>query len=709
MKIGKILLIVAMVSATIVGCGSNASANEIETPIIAESQAMATIEAVPLAAGNNEDAAESVEFTTEYEFSPEDSDNEWGNGAATVILLDGDSAQVSGAGAGFSGGILTINQAGTYVLSGSLAGRVLIDAAEDNVVRVVLNGAEIYSANDHAIYAPSGKVVIILADGTENSVSDGAARTDNNINAAIYARNNLSITGGGSLRVEANHHHAIRSQGILAVTDGEFEITAPGNAFRGRDGVAISGGTFTLVTEGDTIESSRSNDNSRGFIIVYGGEFNIRTQNDGFQAESSLIIYDGQFNILTGGGSANAPERPPEMRGGRDFRGEMSEGFEMPEDFGEMPDMPRRQGGQGGRGEMPQRGEMPEGFEMPQRGEMPGMPPAFEPVEAEDSVSMKALKGNGIIIINGGVFIIDAEDDAINSNGDIIITGGDFTIGTGDDGIAGDGDVLISGGVINILTSYEGIEGMTVTIEGGDITVFATDDGINASDPASVGRAAPGRGNDRLAIRIKGGTIHVHSLSDGLDSNGNIYMEGGSLFVSGLSMGMEGAIEQDGVFVVSGGEVVTSGSIQNVSGESSQPVIYVSYSEPLPAGSVIEIRDTEGNMLLQYACEIAALMSHYSPPSFSFFTSPAFETGGTYGLYVNDEKRTDITLNEIITYISDDGSEFVPGGRGGPGGGMPGRGNMPGIPERGEMPDINLPEPGQMPNRGGPGGTPRGR
>jgi hypothetical protein len=566
-------------------------------------------------------------FTVAYEFTADDTGGNINRANATTIAFNGNSARISGPGADFAGKTLTIRQAGTYVLSGTLAdGQVLINAGRNDVVNLVLIGVSLHNENGPAIYAPrSGKVVLFLESGVTNTVSDGAAYAasgDDDPNAAIFVQDSLSIAGGGTLSVTGSYRHGIRAQDILAVTGGVINVNASGDAIRGRDGVAIMNGSFTLTAGGDGIQSNNSNSDAMGYVLIHGGAFDIKAKNDGIQAESSLTITGGVFRITSGGGSAAAPARANNFRGW------------------------------GGR---------------------------QAPVTTASTESMKALKAARQIYIVGGDFTIDAEDDGVHSNGSVLITAGRLSIRTGDDGIHADNAVEITGGDISIPASYEGIEGTSVTIAGGNISVTASDDGINAANgddsAAPFGRPmGRGRIDENLFVRITGGTIDILAGHDGIDSNGNLFLEGGALKVSGPSQGMEGAIDFDGSFIITGGELITAGSVININ-ESTQPVILVAYTRQLASGSAMAIRDSAGNTILEYTSRNACTISG--------FTSPAFEVGKTYTLYINGQKRVDIPINNTLMAIGDDGRVYSSGlgGRGGvggiggilPGGRMPGR------------------------------------
>jgi hypothetical protein len=257
----------------------------------------------------------------------------------------------------------------------------------------------------------------------------------------------------------------------------------------------------------------------------------------------------------------------------------------------------------------------------------------------------------GYVIINGGTFTINAGDDGIQAETAVTINKGSLTITAKDDGITAKGPVLITGGTVRITNSYEGIEGLNVTITGGDIDIYSRDDSINAREYGAITsmwgrRVMPGRPtNANIFVRIKGGNIHIHALTDGIDSNNNVFLEGGTLRISGPSRGMEGAIDVDGSVLITGGNLITAGSVVSISGQSTQPTLLVTYNQQLPTGTLIEIRDTSGNTLLDYTAKNAFFMSG--------FTSPDFVIEKTYSLYINSVKLQDITLNSMVTTIGD--------------------------------------------------------
>jgi hypothetical protein len=189
----------------------------------------------------------------------------------------------------------------------------------------------------------------------------------------------------------------------------------------------------------------------------------------------------------------------------------------------------------------------------------------------------------------------------------------------------------------------------------------------------------------------------LYAHYDGIDSNGDVFLEGGAVKISGPSRGTEGAIDSDGALIVTGGELITAGSVLNVSSESAQPTLLVSYTRQQASGSVITIKNASGDTILEYTSAVA-----YSA---SGFTSPDFVAGEVCALYIDGEKKLDIELMSGVTSIADDGGAYnggMGGERGNRGGGTPQGGAAQGgaaPPDGGEMPfdGRTPPDNGEMP------------
>lgn len=205
----------------------------------------------------------------------------------------------------------TITKAGTYILTGTLTdGQIIVDAENKGDVKLVLNDAVINCSSSAPIYIKSGNTVITLADGTEKSVSDGEEyiyekEDDDEPNAAIFAKDDLTFNGSGSLTVTGNYNHAIQSKDDLKFVAGTFDITSVGDGIVGKDSISVKDGIFTITSAGDGIKSTNIEETNKGYIMIDGGTFQIQSENDAMQAETLLRVNDGTFDILTNGTGQN--------------------------------------------------------------------------------------------------------------------------------------------------------------------------------------------------------------------------------------------------------------------------------------------------------------------------------------------------------------------------------------------------------------------
>jgi hypothetical protein len=240
----------------------------------------------------------------------------------------------------------------------------------------------------------------------------------------------------------------------------------------------------------------------------------------------------------------------------------------------------------------------------------------------------KGIVSSGDIIIGNGSFDIYSFDDAINSDYGVIIYDGDFTIATSDDGIHGNSSVSIYGGDILISQSYEGIEANTLLFDGGNIVVHASDDGINGS-----------------SATISGSLIQIDSYGDGIDINGSITMSAGYLIVFGPIVDMEGPIDYDQTFTLTGGLVVaigSSGMAQAPSTSSTQASILYGLDSSGSAGDVIVLYDDEGSVLFEFE----AIKTYAS----IVISVPSLSVGDVVTLEVDGDSE-EITITSMVTSV----------------------------------------------------------
>ncbi len=178
--------------------------------------------------------------------------------------------------------------------------------------------------------------------------------------------------------------------------------------------------------------------------------------------------------------------------------------------------------------------------------------------------SSKGINAGVSIMINGGSYAFDTSDDALHTNGTLLIRDGSFTIQSGDDGIHADGKAEIAGGTLDI-AGREGIEATYVLISGGELTIQASDDGINAGRKSSA--YSP-------TVEISGGKLTVTAGAgdtDCIDSNGDIIITGGTIYVNGSSgFDYDGSVRFTGGIVYVNGQEVSTISNQMMRGFGGQ-------------------------------------------------------------------------------------------------------------------------------------------
>ncbi len=164
-------------------------------------------------------------------------------------------------------------------------------------------------------------------------------------------------------------------------------------------------------------------------------------------------------------------------------------------------------------------------------------------LEANDSISI----ADGNITINTAKDGIHSENDEDNSQGSVYICGGTITVNAGSDAIQGTTVVQIDNGSLT-LSGGECIEATYVQINGGTINISASDDGINGSGKSSA---------YSTTVEITGGDITIvmgQGDTDGIDSNGDIYIRGGNINITGQS-----ACDYDGKAEKTGGTLIVNG------------------------------------------------------------------------------------------------------------------------------------------------------
>ena len=434
-------------------------------------------------------------------------------------------------------GKVVLEESGVYTFTNTLNGYLYINNTNDKNIKIILNNVTITNDNGPCIYVQSVKNLYLELVGT-NTLTDGTTYVnfDEDVNGAIYSKDDLIIDGDGTLIVKANYADGIVSKDNLTIKNSNITVTSLDDGIRGKDSLVIQNGNITIKAGGDGLKSTNDTDTEKGYILIENGQIDIDSTLDGIQAESKVVIENGTINIKSGNGSSITSQN---------------------NNWGHWNSSTKTE-------------------------------------------SAKGIKAGNSIGITKAIITINSSDDAIHSNEDIVINSGTFNLSSGDDGIHADSSITINNGTINITQSYEGIESNVILIKDGNIKVYASDDGINISggnDNSSMG-GRPGQNNfeetndSTVYLQIDSGTIYVNAGGDGLDSNGSIYMNGGTVYVDGPTDNGNGPLDYNNTFVITGGTLIAAGSsgmAQNISSSSSQYGVLINFSSTQSANTKVSI------------------------------------------------------------------------------------------------------------------------
>ncbi len=604
------------------------------------------------------------------ELDEDDINTSWNESECTKIELTQTSANINGSGAAVENNKVTITEAGTYVLSGTLTdGCIDVNVSGKGTVRLILNGVNITSGTTAPfIVEDAKKVVVTLADGTTNTFTDSTRvpADDEDYSAAVYSKADLTFNGNGTLNINAGYRNGIKSTDDLKIVSGTYNITSNEDGIVGKDFLAVKTGTFNITSGQDGMKSTYDKDDTKGNIIIDDGTFNITASTDGIQSEHILRINGGEFNIKTGNGyqaSTKSSNSQPGNMGGN----------------------------------------------------------TTTTTQTQDEDSMKGLKAGTIIKVTGGTYIIDSQDDAVHTNGNMYIDNGKYTINTGNDAFHADTQLVINGGTIDMQNSYEGIESLEIIINGGDINVTASDDGINASggssdstdtqqqsisdnnrpgnkdnndsnmnlgqpgvmmdgnqlDNGTMGGNSDNMGqlqvmpdnnqsgnmggfgnSDSIAtMTINGGDLFVNASGDGLDANGSIYINGGTVIICGPTSDGDTAIDFDSACEIKGGTVMafgSSGMLETPTSAENGACIVTSFSS-VSAGTQYTLTDSTGKTILSYTPSKAYASA--------IVYSADISTGNTYTVNAGSVSQS-VTVNSAVTSNVSSGAAGRMGNRG---------------------------------------------
>lgn len=620
-----------------------------------------------------------------------DQDISWGDSDTKIVLSD-NTALVSGDGASVSGSTVTISQAGTYVLSGILKnGQIAVAADSQDKVHLVLNGVSITNQTGAPIYASQcDKLIVTLEAGTQNTLTDGGSSfqygdtANEEPNAALFSKDDLTINGTGSLAVNGSFNNGIGTKDDLLILNGAITINAANHGIRGNDSVTVLDGSISVTAGNDGIQTNNAEDADKGWILIEGGSFDIDSQHDAVQADTLLCVTGGILELTAGGGHTSTTAAAVS----EDETSDSTKGLKA-------------------------------------GGDLYITAGTVKADSYDDTVH-----SNGTVTITGGTLSLSTADDGVHGDADLNIYGGTITVNTSYEGLEGY-NVVIMAGDIDVNSSDDGInaagdggedmghgmmngempdgaggQGMrgfpgatsggavmekpvqsstgasviapgTTSGGGASVTPPKTTSGSAASGRTTSGAALSGKAEagtssaETCYIKITGGNIKVNSADDGLDSNGTLNISGGTLVVltSSQNRGGTGAMDSDGKLTITGGNVIYGGTStgDNPGTDSTQSYVYAAVT--VSAGTEISLKKN-GKVITSFTPDTDCQAIEFSTPDIT--------SGESYDIYSGS---TLLTSAEAGT-----GGGSIGGGGGG---------RMNGTP-----PDGTAGTPGQPPTDG---------
>lgn len=451
--------ITLLAALALTGCSATSASNASASNAISTSASSTSGTTSKVADSFSTDVKSGAKLAEDTHYSAKDLT--WDSSSEVTIDLSNPTATD---GVTVSDGVITITKAGNYKLTGTYSGQIKVEAADSDMVRLILNNATITNSTGAAInVVEADEVVIYTASGTTNTVSDGSSYSDTasgSPDAAIYSKSDLTLAGEGTLKVEGKYEEGIHTTDGLVIASGTLEVNAANTGIKGKDYVDILDGTVTVTASQDGIKATNDTDGNRGWVRLSGGTVNISAGDDGFKAERVLEISGGTLNITQANEGIEA--QYINILDGTVNVTSSDDGINASYSTTTTTDSTStdsttatstKQSAQGGQNSAPQApsgsaGQAPAGGGQAPSGTM-GQPPAgggagggmggggtFEVVDAT-------------INITGGTVTVNANGDGIDSNGTATLSGGTLIVNGpftgGNASLDTNGDLLLNG------------------------------------------------------------------------------------------------------------------------------------------------------------------------------------------------------------------------------------------------------------------------
>ena len=457
------------------GCSANSASNTSATSTTSTSASSTSDTTSKMADSFSTDVKSGAKLAEDTHYSAKDVT--WDSSSEVTIDL---SNPIATDGVTVSDGVITITKAGNYKLTGTYEGQIKVEAADSDMIRLILNNATITNSTGAAInVVEADEVVIYTASSTTNTVSDGSSYSDTasgSPDAAIYSKSDLTLAGEGTLKVEGKYEESIHTSDGLVIASGTLEVSAANTGIKGKDYVDILDGTVTVTASQDGIKATNDSDGNRGWVRLSGGIVNISAGDDGFKAERVVEISGGTLNITQANegieaqyinildGTVNVTSSDDGINASysttttTDSTTATSTNQSAQNRQNSAPQVPSGSAGQASAG-----GQAPSGtMGQPQAGGGMGGGGTFEVVDAT-------------INIAGGTVTVNANGDGIDSNGTATLSGGTLIVNGpftgGNASLDTNGDLLLNGATVTAGNSGDMFEAPSTNSTSGYVKI----------------------------------------------------------------------------------------------------------------------------------------------------------------------------------------------------------------------------------------------
>jgi len=467
-----------LAALALTGCSTTSNALASGTTATTSSATATDTAASSSSFSTNVKSGEKLDDDTHYS----EQDLSWDTSSETAIDLSNPTATD---GVTVEDGTLTITKAGTYKLSGEYQGQIKVETADSDAVRLVLDNANITNSSGAALNVVNAdEVILYSASGTTNTISDGADYTatgEDDPDAVVYSKADLTIAGEGTLKVNGNHEDGIHTSDGLVIASGTLEVNAANTGIKGKDYVDILGGTITVTAQQDGIKSTNDTDEGQGWTRLSNGTVTVNAGDDGFKASRVVEISGGSLTveqsdegieaqyINVSGGDVNVTSADDGMNASL-----KTSDSESTDSSANTSDAANQQQNNQQQGSLP--GGQQNGTSNQQQ-QGTGQPPAMPGGNAQDGKSQNGTTGTGqqgmgqppqggmpgggggtfevvdaAINVSGGNITVNAEGDGIDSNGVTTLSGGTLIVNGpsqgGNAALDTNGDLLLNGATV---------------------------------------------------------------------------------------------------------------------------------------------------------------------------------------------------------------------------------------------------------------------